>query len=106
MYSYAPVAAVSLRKSDPDRIRPYKVPGLKLIAPFSFAVSGLIIYWSGTSNVVKLDLAVIFFLILYFVARRLDPDQTPIDFRAGAFSIPWIVGLTIFSVFGGSYVGG
>ena len=106
MYSYAPVAAVSLRKSDPDRIRPYKVPGLKVIAPFSFAVSGLIIYWSGTSNVVKLDLAVIFFLILYFVARRLDPGQTPIDFRAGAFSIPWIVGLTIFSIFGGSYVGG
>ena len=26
MYSYAPVAAVSLRKSDPDRPRPYKVP--------------------------------------------------------------------------------
>ena len=24
MYSYAPVAAVSLQKSDPDRARPYK----------------------------------------------------------------------------------
>jgi len=107
MYSYAPVAAVSLRKSDPDRVRPYKVPGLSIIAPFSFVVSGLIIYWSGTSNLVKLDLAVIFFLILYFIARRIDPEnQEPIDFRAGAFSLPWIIGLTIFSIFGGSYVGG
>jgi len=106
MYSYAPVAAVSLRKSDPDRARPYKVFGLSVIAPFSFVVSGLIIYWSGTSNVVKLDLAVLFFLALYFVARRLDPSQAPIDFRAGAFSLPWIIGLTIFSIFGGSYVGG
>jgi amino acid transporter len=105
MYSYAPVAAVSLRKSDPDRPRPYRVPGLNIIAPFSFVVSGLIIYWSGTSNVVKLDLAVLFFLVLYFIARKVDPDQAPIDFKAGAFSIPWIVGLTIFSIFGGSYVG-
>jgi amino acid transporter len=106
MYSYAPVAAVSLRKSDPDRPRPYRVPGLNIIAPFSFVVSGLIIYWSGTSNVVKLDLAVLFFLVLYFIARRVDPAQAPIDFKAGAFSIPWIIGLTIFSIFGGSYVGG
>jgi amino acid transporter len=106
MYSYAPVAAVSLRKSDPDRVRPYRCPGLNIIAPFSFVVSGLIIYWSGTSNLVKLDLAVIFFCILYFIARRVDPDQMPIDFKAGAFSLPWIIGLTIFSIFGGSYVGG
>jgi amino acid transporter len=106
MYSYAPVAAVSLRKSDPDRARPYKVPGLNIIAPFSFVVSGLIIYWSGTSNLVKLDLAVIFFLILYVIARRVDPHQAPIDFKAGAWSLPWIIGLTIFSIFGGSYVGG
>lgn len=106
MYSYAPVAAVALRRSDPGRPRPYKVPGLAIIAPFSFVVSGLIIYWSGTSNVVKLDLAVLFFLVLYFIARRLDPAQAPIDFRAGVWSVPWIVGLTIFSIFGGSYVGG
>ncbi len=106
MYSFAPVAAVSLRKSDPDRVRPYKAPFLNIIAPFSFVVSGFIIYWSGTSNVIKLDLAVIFFLVLYVIARRIDPNQPPLDFRAGSFAIPWIVGLTIFSIFGGSYVGG
>jgi amino acid transporter len=105
MYSFAPVAVVSLRKSDPGRARPYKVPGLGIIAPFSFIVSGLIIYWSGTSNLVKLDLAVAFFLVLYAIARRLDPRQQPIDFRAGAFVLPWAIGLTLFSVFGGSYVG-
>jgi len=106
MYSFAPVAAVSLRKSDPDRVRPYKAPILSVIAPFSFVVSGFIIYWSGTANVIKLDAAVVFFLILYFIARRIDPNQEPLDFRAGSFAIPWIIGLTIFSIFGGSYVGG
>jgi amino acid transporter len=106
MYSFAPVAAVSLRKSDPDRLRPYRAPILNIIAPFSFVVSGFIIYWSGTANVIKLDIAVVFFLILYLVARRVDPNQEPLDFRAGAFAIPWIVGLTLFSIFGGSYVGG
>ncbi len=45
MYSFAPVAAVSLRKSDPNRIKPYKAPLLNIIAPFSFVVSG---FMSGT----------------------------------------------------------
>jgi Amino acid permease len=106
MYSFAPVAAVSLRKSDPDRVRPYRAPLLNIIAPFSFVVSGFIIYWSGTANDLKIDAAVVFFLVLYIIARRIDPNQEPLDFRAGAFAIPWIIGLTIFSIFGGSYVGG
>jgi len=106
MYSFAPVAAVSLRKSDPDRVRPYRAPILNIIAPFSFVVSGFIIYWSGTANDLKIDAAVVFFLVLYIIARRVDPNQEPLDFRAGAFAIPWIIGLTIFSIFGGSYVGG
>ena len=106
MYSFAPVAVMSLRKSDPDRVRPYRAPLLNFIAPFSFIVTGEIIYWSGTTNLVKLDIAVVFFLILYVIARRLDPNQERLDFRAGSFAIPWVVGLTIFSIFGGSYVQG
>jgi amino acid transporter len=106
MYSFAPVAAVSLRKSDPDRLRPFRAPALNVIAPFSFVVSGFIIYWSGTANDLKIDAAVVFFLVLYILARRLDPNQEPLDFRAGSFAIPWIIGLTLFSIFGGSYVGG
>src|SRR5580658_2894658 len=106
MYSFAPVAALSLRRSDPDRVRPYRAPLLNVIAPFSFIVTGEIVYWSGTTNIVKLDIAVVFFLALYVVARRLDPNQEPLDFRAGSFAIPWVVGLTIFSIFGGSYVQG
>jgi amino acid transporter len=106
MYSFAPVAAVSLRKSDPDRLRPYKAPLLNIIAPFSFVVSGFIIYWSGTANNLKIDAAVVFFLVLYMIARRLDPNQEPLNFRAGAWAIPWVVGLTILSIFGDSYVGG
>jgi amino acid transporter len=106
MYSFAPVAAVSLRRSDPSRPRPYRAPILNIIAPFSFVVSGFIIYWSGTANDLKIDAAVVFFLILYIIARRVDPNQEPLDFRAGAWAIPWIIGLTLFSIFGGSYVGG
>ncbi len=105
MYSFAPVAAVSLRRSDPERPRPYRTPLLGFLAPFSFVVSGFIIYWSGTSNVIKLDIAVAFFLILYMIARRIDPQQQPLDFRAGAWAVPWVLGLTYLSITGGSYVG-
>ena len=105
MYSFAPVAAVSLRRSDPERERPYRAPVLGFLAPFSFVVSGFIIYWSGTSNVIKLDIAVAFFLVLYMIARRIDPQQQPLDFRAGAWAVPWVLGLTFLSIIGGSYVG-
>ena len=105
MYSFAPVAAVSLRRSDAERQRPYRAPVLGFLAPFSFVVSGFIIYWSGTSNVIKLDIAVAFFLVLYMIARRIDPQQQPLDFRAGAWAVPWVIGLTYLSITGGAYVG-
>jgi amino acid transporter len=106
MYSFSPVAAMSLRKSDPDRERPYRVPGLVVLAPFSFITSGLICYWSTPTDLVKLDICVAAFVILYFIARQVDPTQAPIDFRAGVWAVPWILGLTIISIFGGTYVGG
>jgi hypothetical protein len=74
----------SCLKADPDRARPHRAPLLNIIAPFSFVVSGFIIYWSGTANVVKRDATVVFFLILYVIARRLGPNQEPLNFRAGA----------------------
>jgi amino acid transporter len=106
MYSFAPVAAMSLRKSDPDRERPYRVPGLAVLAPFSFITSGLICYWSSPTDLVKLDICVVVFLILYFIARMVDPTQAPIDMRAGIWAVPWVLGLTIISIFGGTYIGG
>ena len=48
----------------------------------------------------------VFFLVLYVLARRFDPNQEPLNFRAGAWAIPWVGGLTILSILGDSYVGG
>ncbi|MEY9905138.1 amino acid transporter [Catenulispora sp. MAP12-49] len=47
MYAGAPLAFGALRKRLPEAERPYRLPLGGVIAPLSFAVAGLIIYWSG-----------------------------------------------------------
>ncbi len=104
MYSFAPVAAVSLRKSDPERPRPYRVP-----RPAGHRAVQLHRVWPDhlLERHVEPDQARPGRggLILCAIAWRVDSSQAPIDFMAGAFALPWIIGLTLLSVFGGSYVG-
>ena len=67
MFAFAPLSLAALRRSDPERLRPYRLPGVSVIAPLSFVAAGLIIYWSGWETVWKLLVAVaIGFVVLVF----------------------------------------
>lgn len=50
-YAVAPVTVAALRRSAPALERPFRVRGFAVIGPVSFAVAGLIVYWSGWSTV-------------------------------------------------------
>ena len=47
MYAFAPVSLAALRRSDPDRYRPFKVPAAGVFAPVAFVFANLIIYWQA-----------------------------------------------------------
>jgi amino acid transporter len=47
MYGLAPIAVVTLRRSFPEKERPYNVPFPYVWAPIAFILANLIIYWSG-----------------------------------------------------------
>jgi amino acid transporter len=47
MYAFPPVALAALRKRDPERPRPYRLPAPKVLAPTGFAAANLVIYWTG-----------------------------------------------------------
>jgi amino acid transporter len=59
MYAFAPVALAALRRSDPDRVRPYRLAGSRILTPFGFVGANLSIYWSGWHTVSRLLLAVL-----------------------------------------------
>ncbi|MCQ8242463.1 APC family permease [Rhizosaccharibacter radicis] len=46
-YALAPVSAASLRRTAPDLRRPFRVRGFALVAPASFVIASLIVFWTG-----------------------------------------------------------
>jgi amino acid transporter len=54
MYAFAPISLAALRKTDPDRPRPYRVPMPGLILPTAFCSANLIIYWGSFDTTWKL----------------------------------------------------
>src|ERR1035438_5526120 len=42
MYAFAPVSLYALRKRDPDRLRPYRLPAYRILSPAAFVSANLI----------------------------------------------------------------
>ena len=48
MFSYAPISLAVLRRSDPERERPYRLPYAKILAPASFVAAAAPSWSSAT----------------------------------------------------------
>ena len=81
MYGFAPITLIALRRADPDRERPYKLPAGEAMARLAFIAANLIIYWTDSEAVGKLLLGVvvgfIIFGISYSVKRPVE--KPPLD---------------------------
>ncbi len=103
MYAYAPISLGALRRNDPDRQHPYRVPAPAAILPIGFAFASLIIYWSGFDVVWKLAIALligqVIFLIAYAVnARNLNRREA--RWQSVLWFWPWLLGLILFGYLG------
>jgi amino acid transporter len=102
MYAMAPVSLAALRRSDPDRPRPYRLPVPKLLAPLSFVCANFVVYWSGWNTIFWLYafllVGVACFGVYQLVSRR--RIGLPIERRAAAWIVPWLVGLGVISFLG------
>ena len=102
MYAFAPVSLAALRRSDPERKRPYRLPAASVLSPLGFIAANLIIYWSTWLVVWKLGLAMILGLVLFGISMVFRPaSQRPlVDVRASAWVLPWLGGLAVISFLG------
>ncbi|MFC1403770.1 MULTISPECIES: APC family permease [Streptacidiphilus] len=110
MYAGAPLAYGVLRKQLPDRERPYRLPAGQVIAPVSFVIASLIIYWAGWATLWRLGVAIILGYILlgsyawYARAKNL-PNAPQLDWKAAQWLPVYLVGIGIISWQGGFGVG-
>jgi amino acid transporter len=107
MYAFAPVSLGALRKSDPDRERPYRLPYAAVLSPLGFVSANLIVYWSGWTTVNRLFGALIVGLVAFGISMALrKPDKRPIvDWKASIWVLPWLVGMAVISYLG-QFTGG
>jgi amino acid transporter len=101
MYAFAPVSLMALRRQDPDRERPYRLPVPWLICPLSFVAADLIIYWTGWTTLWKLYVVlgigtVVF--VVNFVTSKKRPDLT--HWQSSLWIAPWLVGMAVLSKLG------
>ncbi|MGH3687833.1 MAG: APC family permease [Pseudonocardiaceae bacterium] len=106
MYAFAPIALLALRKTDPDRSRPYRLPAASILAPLAFIAANEIIYWASWTVVEKLMLAIaagyVVFGISFAVGRPME--RPPLDPQSLIWILPWFTGLAVIS-YNGQYDG-
>jgi amino acid transporter len=102
MYAFAPVSLYALRKRDPDRLRPYRLPAYRILSPAAFVSANLIIYWSSFAAIWKLCLALVVGLVIFGVTRMRLPaaERGPLDVRSASWIVPWLLGLVVIGYFG------
>jgi amino acid transporter len=106
MYGFAPVTLAALRRSDPDRPRPYRIPAAPVIAPLSFIAANLIIYWTPFTAVWKLGVAVAAGYVIFSGCRLANRIRTGpgadsgLQLRSLVWILPWLLGLGVISGLG------
>jgi amino acid transporter len=105
MYAGAPLALGAFRSQVPEASRPYRLPIYQVLAPASFAISGLLIYWSGFEVVWKLGVVLVIGYLLIGISMAFDPQRPPLDWKNAIWLPVWLIGLGIIS-WQGQYAGG
>ncbi len=102
MYAFAPITLLVLRKADPQRARPYRLPAPSVLAPLAFIAANEIIYWTSWTTVWKLMLAIAVGYVLFGISYGLGHpiERPPLDERSLAWILPWFAGLMLISYLG------
>ncbi|HTT92938.1 MAG TPA: APC family permease [Acidimicrobiales bacterium] len=108
MYAFAPVSLAALRRSDPDRYRPYKVPAADVLAPVAFVFANLIIYWTGWPTVWRVSAGIAIGALLFLLAYLFTASahRQPLKLRSAAWVLPWLIGIMVLDALGPAYVSG
>jgi amino acid transporter len=108
MYAGAPLSLGALRYSKPQLRRPYLLPIAAVLCPLAFVCASFIVYWAGWQTYSTLMVAVAIGYILMFIsaAFKLNRNAPKLDWIAGVWIFPYLIGMGIISFFGQFGTGG
>ncbi|MCF1509684.1 APC family permease [Streptomyces glomeratus] len=106
MYAGAPLAYGVFADRLPHLERPYRLPAGKVIAPLSFVVANLIIYWAGWDTLWRLGVAIVLGYALlggyaWYATSKGLPDAPRLDWKSAQWLPAYLVGLGLISWQGG-----
>jgi amino acid transporter len=113
MYSFAPLALTALRRSDPERPRPYRLPAARLLAPVGYVSANLIIYWGGFDTTWRVVAGLAVGVVLFVLTRMFSSDRSEIsraDWKGVGWIPVWLAGTLVIGYLGrydsGTYASG
>jgi amino acid transporter len=103
MYAGAPLALGALRRQKPDLPRIYRLPYGHVLAPLSFVLANFIVYWAGWGTYSTLMIVMLLGYLLMIVSAvfKLNPNQPEVDWGAGIWLFPYLIGMGVISFLGG-----
>jgi amino acid transporter len=100
-YAMAPLALGALRRQDPARPRPFRLPAASFLAPVAFVVASEILLFGGWAVVWKLIAAILigFALLGLATATNTSRRKGSLDWRSAAWLWPYLLGMGAISYF-------
>jgi amino acid transporter len=100
-FGVGPLAVGALRRAEPTRDRPFRLPFGDVIPLLAFYAANMIVYWAGWETNSKLFVIVLIgyllLLVLRIVARIRGTDQR-LDLWIGAvWLLPWLAAMALIS---------
>jgi amino acid transporter len=98
-YSTAPLALGALRRQDPARTRPFRLPAASVLAPAAFVVASEILLFTGWAVVWKLIVAILvgFALLSLSTAIASNNGHVSLDWRSAAWLWPYLLAMAAIS---------
>lgn len=102
-YLTGPVTAVALRKIGPQLFRPIKLKHLSVVAPLSFVLASLAIYWSMWPTTIEVIGIILLGLPIYlFYEQKNHFQQFRLHWQASLWMIVYLIVISLLS-YGGSH---
>src|SRR5256884_2574576 len=101
VYAMAPLALGALRRQDPGRPRPFRLPAASLLAPVAFVVASEILLFTGWAVVWKLIAAILigFALLALSTATDSTARNVSLGWRSAVWLWPYLLGMGAISYF-------
>jgi amino acid transporter len=101
-YAMVPLSLGALRRQDPERPRPFRLPAAWLVAPAAFVVANEILLFTGWTVVWKLMVAILIGFALLGVSMLTDEQARArsLDWRSADWLWPYLLGMAAISYLG------